>query len=210
MGPKGLQIASALSYPVSTSTDLVTRMGNGAVERPVGVVELPLTIGGVTKNLKVLILLNLDADCYLGSDFIIEFRAILNPQRNTITVAEASEPMAVEFASLNTGREFEVSAVGVSKASPSKLEAVEKLLNKILPEAVADYLPHTNLVECEIDVGDARPIKQRYYDVSKKMEEEMHKQTRRMLGMGVIEPSKSSWSSFVVLTKRPSSDKYRF
>ena len=60
-----------------------------------------------------------------------------------------------------------------------------------------------------IDVGSARPIKQRYYPVSKKLEEEMHRQVMEMLDSEVIEPSVSAWSSPVVMVQK-GVDKYRF
>ena len=60
-----------------------------------------------------------------------------------------------------------------------------------------------------IEVGTARPVKQRYYPVSKKLEEDMHCQVIEMLESGVIEPSTSAWTSPVVMIRK-SNDKYRF
>ena len=59
-----------------------------------------------------------------------------------------------------------------------------------------------------IDVGTARPIKQRFYPVFKRLEEDMHRQVYEMLETGVIEPSTSAWSSPVVMIRK-SNDKYR-
>ena len=60
-----------------------------------------------------------------------------------------------------------------------------------------------------INVGTARPVKQRYYPLSKKLEEDMHRQVIEMLESGVIEPSTSAWSNPVVMIRK-SNDTYRF
>ena len=55
-------------------------------------------------------------------------------------------------------------------------------------------------------MGNARPVKQRYYPVSKKLEQDMHRQVIEMLESEVIEPSTSAWSSLVVMIRK-SNDK---
>ena len=60
-----------------------------------------------------------------------------------------------------------------------------------------------------IDVGSTKPIKQKYYPVSQKLEEEMHKLVEEMLVAGIIEPSTSGWSSPVAMVRK-SNGKFRF
>jgi len=55
----------------------------------------------------------------------------------------------------------------------------------------------------EIDVGTAKPIKQRHYPVSPAIEKLMYDEIVWMIGLGVIEESDSSWSSPVVIVRKP-------
>ena len=56
-------------------------------------------------------------------------------------------------------------------------------------------------VEHEINVRNTRPIKQRHYPMSDRVQEEMHKQVREMLRQGVIEPSQSSLSNPIAMAR---------
>ncbi|XP_065356057.1 uncharacterized protein LOC135950441 [Calliphora vicina] len=64
-------------------------------------------------------------------------------------------------------------------------------------------LGRTTLITHEIDVGDSKPIKQRFYPVSPAVEKLMYKEIDRMLELGVIEESTSAWSSPMRLVVKP-------
>ena len=78
---------------------------------------------------------------------------------------------------------------------------LQALLNGALPPADAS-LGCTNWAEHEIDVGNARPIRQKQYPISRKLEEETHQQVREMLAAGLIEPSSSPWASPAVWCRK--------
>lgn len=65
----------------------------------------------------------------------------------------------------------------------------------------------TKLINHGIDVGEAKPIKQRFYPVSPAVEKVMFREIDRMLALGVIEESTSPWSSPMRLVLKP--DKVR-
>ncbi|XP_011869763.1 PREDICTED: uncharacterized protein LOC105563055 [Vollenhovia emeryi] len=67
----------------------------------------------------------------------------------------------------------------------------------------------TSLTEHKIDVGGHAPIKQRYYPVSPKIQEAIYAEVDKMLEDDVIEPSKSEWSTPIVMIKK-SNGTYRF
>lgn len=74
-------------------------------------------------------------------------------------------------------------------------------------------LGRTNLVEHDIPTGDHRPIVQKQFPLPSIAKEECSKQVNRMLALGVISPSFSSWRSPVLLVKKKTSDgsiAYRF
>ncbi|KAH8318249.1 hypothetical protein KR059_000700, partial [Drosophila kikkawai] len=56
-------------------------------------------------------------------------------------------------------------------------------------------LGRTALIKHSIDIGENKPVKQRYYPVSPAVEKLMYTEIDRMLSLGVIEPSQSAWSS---------------
>ena len=58
-----------------------------------------------------------------------------------------------------------------------------------------DTLTCTNLIEYDIDVGDAAPIRQRYYSVSLDKRRQLEKEGDHMLKNEIAEPSFSSWAS---------------
>lgn len=58
------------------------------------------------------------------------------------------------------------------------------------------------MIEHSIDIGDAKPIKQRHWPVSPAKEKEMFSEIENMLALDVIEESKSPWSSNCVLVKK--------
>ena len=68
--------------------------------------------------------------------------------------------------------------------------------------ATSDQLGKTNLVEHEIDVQGANPIKCKPYRVSHKEREIIDTQIQEMLENGIIEPSSSPWGFPVVLAKK--------
>jgi transposase InsO family protein len=71
----------------------------------------------------------------------------------------------------------------------------------------------TDLVEHEIHVGNARPIKRPPYKVPYALRDEMKRQVDDMLKRGIIRESKSPWSAPAILVKKKSlngNQSYRF
>ena len=85
---------------------------------------------------------------------------------------------------------------------------LQELLDSLLVKT-NEPLGRTTWAEHEISVNSVRPIKHKYYPVSKKLEGTMHSQVRELLEAGIIEPSTSAWSSTVVMVRK-ALDKYRF
>ncbi|GAB1865875.1 Reverse ribonuclease integrase [Camponotus japonicus] len=97
---------------------------------------------------------------------------------------------------------------GLSELSSRESQRLEKFLEGHI---VGD--PNkpgaTSLTEHKIDVGGHAPVKQRYYPVSPKIQEAIYAEVDKMLAAGIIEPSKSEWSSPIVMIKKPNGS-YRF
>lgn len=66
----------------------------------------------------------------------------------------------------------------------------------------SDRLGRTFLEQHVIDTGDCAPIKQRVYPISHHLLPEAHKELDRLLDLGVVEPSNSSWNNPIVLVPK--------
>uniref|UniRef100_A0A674E7Q6 Gypsy retrotransposon integrase-like protein 1 n=1 Tax=Salmo trutta TaxID=8032 RepID=A0A674E7Q6_SALTR len=71
------------------------------------------------------------------------------------------------------------------------------------PELFSDIPTRTNLIEHDIDIGDADPIRQRFYRVSAEKLRCLDAEVRYMLESKIAEPSFSSWASPCILVSKP-------
>ena len=60
----------------------------------------------------------------------------------------------------------------------------------------------THLLEHDIDVGDAQPVRQRFYRISQEKHKVMEKEMKYMLDNRIAEPSASSWASPCLLVDK--------
>ncbi|KAH8362261.1 hypothetical protein KR084_002822, partial [Drosophila pseudotakahashii] len=65
-------------------------------------------------------------------------------------------------------------------------------------------LGRTNMILHSIDVGDAKPLKQRHWPISPAREKIMFAEVDNMLALDIIEPSNSPWSSNCVIVQKGS------
>ena len=111
----------------------------------------------------------------------------------------------------------DLSSVGVWKKNPSVLSHlteklahlepnqqadVQRLLTRF-PQVMRDQPGRTHLVEHDISVGDAKPIKQTPYRVNPEQRDVLSREIAAMLDMGLIREDHSPWSSPVILVKKP-------
>ncbi|MES9882105.1 MAG: reverse transcriptase domain-containing protein [Sedimenticola sp.] len=91
-----------------------------------------------------------------------------------------------------------------SKLSEYQKHDVQSLLSRYSDVFAKDStdLGRTNIAKHTITTGDAPPVKQAYRRVPGNLRDEVQKQTASMLSNGIIEESKSAWSSPVVLAKK--------
>ncbi|KAJ8042080.1 hypothetical protein HOLleu_13062 [Holothuria leucospilota] len=82
------------------------------------------------------------------------------------------------------------------KHPPSKSEDT-------VPKSGTNDTTRTNLIEHDVDVGDATPIKQHPYRVNPRKRQHLRDEVRYMLDHDIIEPSNSEWSSPCILVPKP-------
>ena len=174
MGTVGLQLATTLGRTFVAAEKQGVRLADGSRIPFVGHVIMP-----ITRDIRVAIMPQLYADCYLGVNFVRAFRAVLDPDTDWLFCRDAEAYV--------------------------ELEVGHRSYRSIRHRARGRYGPSENGAEAHgrHDPGQAS-AKQRPYPVSDRVQEELHRQVCEMLNQGIIEPSKSGWSSLAVMT--PKSD----
>ena len=99
-------------------------------------------------------------------------------------------------------------SIGLADVDEAQRERIQALLEPLLPVSDAP-LGFTKWAEQNIEIISSRPIKQKYYPVSRKLEGEMHEHVRQMLEVGIVVKSNSEWWSPVAMHLK-SNGKYRF
>ena len=66
-----------------------------------------------------------------------------------------------------------------------------------------DVPTRTNVIYHDVDVGDAKPIKQHPYRLNPSKAKYLHEEVKYLLDNDLIEPSKSNWSSPCILVPKP-------
>ena len=139
-----------------------------------------------------------------------KFNAILRLRESTLSIEGAKERIPLQLSSLKEdGAEaIHLNSVGPAHVDKAQRELIRTLLERLLLVSDAP-LRCTKWAEHNIEITSSRPIKQKYYPVFRKLEEEKHEHVRQMLEAGIVVKSNSEWSSPVVM-HRKSNGKYRF
>ncbi|XP_030385488.1 uncharacterized protein LOC115632467 isoform X1 [Scaptodrosophila lebanonensis] len=151
---------------------------DGKKQEIVGRFKTAIKYKNETKDIELHIIPSLSQDLYLGIDFWTTFN-LLPPDREISELSSDSHNL-----------------LGLQK------ESLQAVIDKF-PSFVVSGLGKTSLISHIIDVGDAKPIKQRHFPISPAQEKLLYAEIDRMLEQGVIEESDSAWSSPVVLVQKP-------
>ena len=141
-----------------------------------------------------------DYNCVLGADWHRIFNAMIDPEKY-ILLLDRQETIPPELYVTGCTRSACLAAIEPTVADEVKRQEKESLLNEFAPVVYGPSIGCTDLIEHTIEVTSTKPMKQKYYPVSQKLEEVLHAEIERMLGQDIIESSTSSWSSLIVLVK---------
>lgn len=170
------------TYPSNISVETA----DGTAHSAPYYVNLPLTVNNQTKTLATMIVPSLTKPLILGMDFWNLFN---------VKPVICNEIHLVETQHLNL--------------SVTDQERLNKVIDLFPVLKEGQPLPRTSVFTHEIDTGDAKPIKQRYYPVSPYIQKEIDDELQRMLALKVIRPSISPWSSPIVIQWKKPSNKIR-
>jgi hypothetical protein len=192
LGRKGLWIADKCP-------NLIQKF-NGSVETADArkhlvhsVIRLPISLEERTREVDVLIVPTLDQTLILGMDFWKVMEFVPDVRNGTWEFAGTSHYVS----EIHTGGLHD----GENLTEEQKLKLQE--IVKTYFDQMGDKLGRTHLVEHIIDTGDSPPIKQRYYPLSPARQKLVNEELDRMISLGVVEPSKSGWSSPIILLDKP-------
>ncbi|XP_052857197.1 uncharacterized protein LOC128265316 [Drosophila gunungcola] len=156
----------------------VASTADGKRQEIIGRLKIPVQYKKITKDLELHIIPSLSQDLYLGIDFWQAFD-LLPASMNIAEIAPESHDLT------------------------TSQQEILKSVVALFPSFAISGLGKTSLISHTIDIGDAKPVKQRHFPVSPAVEKLLYEEVDRMLSLGVIEESDSAWSSPVVLVQKP-------
>lgn len=199
----GLELAR--KYNLKTEIkDGTVQVANGEVMLVTHTIFLPVELKQKTGILPIRVLGSSPIPLILGLDFLksfdvsIDFRSRSWLYNNEPKVSYTFETVEPDLDLCNGLRELTV----------SQSNRLQEFLTKELPKT-PEKPGLTDVTEHKIEVTCQVPIKQRHYMVSPKVMEAITEEVDAMLADDIIEPSKSSWSSPIVMIRKPDST-YRF
>lgn len=207
IGSEGLYILDQFKIKIHSFKSKFVTTADGQKQKISGSVLLPICLENKCKLLEVLIVPSLCHSFILGSDFLKLFGLFLNFKTDTWEMDNQS--MQVHINAVNKILNNDSGIQSTSFLSPENKIFVKNILEKFKKLSPEGKLGRTNKYVQHIDTGDARPIKQRQYQLSPYLLKELNNQLDDMLRLGVVEPSFSSWCSPVLLVKK-SDNTYRF
>lgn len=178
------------------------KTADGNTQKVLGWLHVEISFKNQKKIMKLFVIPSISHRLILGIDFWTLFNLIPNIIRSIDVVScTASELPSIPVSKIDEDTNIPIKneTYPLSEAEQGQLKTVIELF----PNFERQGLGRTPLIKHSIDVGDAIPIKQRFYPVSPAVEKVMFKEIDRMLELRVIEPSKSAWSSPMRLIIKP-------
>lgn len=182
------------------------KTADGKVQKVIGWLSVDVKFKDKSRHLKIFVIPSISQKLILGIDFLKSFELIPNIV-GSVDIFDKSvlslEPSPTAVGSPDNDSVKENNAdehyFPLNDSQKKQLNAVISLF----PNFEKQGLGRTNLIKHEIDVGESKPIKQRFYPVSPAVEKLIYTEIDRMLSLGVIEPSNSPWSSPMRMVIKP-------
>lgn len=192
VGNGGEWILNDFPAKLRTTVSLFVETADAKKHAILGNVNLPITLQGRTKCMDVLYVPSLSHSLLLGIDFWEKFHIVADVCNKKW---EFSCNSSVQCSAIS-GLMDEEHLTADQKSQLKKL--IEDHFSGEQPA-----LGRTDRVLHTIDTDDARAVKKRYYPLSPAMQQLVYKEVDNMLKLGVIEPSRSDWSSPLLLLEKP-------
>lgn len=166
--------------------DNFVQTADGAAKRVFGYINTTVKYQGKSAEMQVFIIPDLQQELYLGCDFWQAFA--LRP----VMIEEIVYPDTLNTANPSPKQH------PLSQVQRNQLATVIEQF----PSSEKLGLGRTSLLNHAIDIGEAKPVKQRFYSVSPAVQKDMYRELDRMLDLGVIEESQSPWCSPMAIVRK--------
>lgn len=181
-----------------TREDVVIQMADGTKIRTDRSVRFYGEICGEKHEFKMILVSHLTSSLIIGMDIIDDIGILEIKGKRYLKTRNGFSERGRDVPYVNA----------IEQLTNSEREELNRRLEEQM--ALFEEIPGvTQLVEHVIKLRSNDPIKQRFYPRNPAMQEIINKEVDSMLANGIIEPSKSPWSSPIVLVKK-SSGQYRF
>lgn len=192
LGSSGYYLLQKLKIPIQYENYFNVTTADGTSQNVLGYISVPVCLNDVSKIMKILVIPSMTHTLILGVDFLKEFQIHVNFKDLTYN-------SPISLCTVNTIQT-------VHDLSSDDKKALDKVVNMFSEIAPSDRLGLTHLISHTIDTGDAKPIRQRQYPLSPVMQQHLNTELEKMLEMGVIQPSRSPWSSPLWLVEKRSGE----
>lgn len=161
-----------------------------------GKIVVPITLQERTRDIPVLVVPSINQGIILGIDFW-----------NIMQIVTDMYNKSWEFVPSLSCLEIKEGIKSKEHLTTEEKTQLKELVDKYLVTQEEGKIGRTDLVKHVIDTSEASPIKQRYYPISPARQKLVNEELDRMLKLGVVEPSKSAWSSPIILLDKPDGSK---
>lgn len=196
-GKDGHDLARRLGLPVHPARFDKVTVANGNSVEIVGCVSVPFELEGRVCHVDVIIVPEITDVLLLGSDFIRAFGIVPN--------------LSTGNWCFNGQRDGSLCVLNPqSQLSVEQSRCLEQEVGKMfasMGDGLGCSVDATHMIR--LKEGQDVPIKQRYYPVSPTLQRQIDHELDEMLQQGVVEPSRSAWSSPILLVKKKDNS-YRF
>lgn len=195
LGGKGWAMFKTMNMPLNENKETYCTVANGQRARSIGTCLLPIGLKTKLEVIEVLVIPELPHTLILGADFFRSLAVVPNLRDDVWYFADQQHIDSLGSPDSQT------------KLSSSQQEQLNSLITKMV-SLMGDGIGCTHLAE-HVIVTNSPPIKQRYYPVSPVIQKVLDRELDEMLRLGVVEESKSPWSSPVCLVRKKDGN-YRF
>lgn len=208
IGANGIDTIKSLGLKVFPSHHGFVTTADGSRQKVVGYVDLPLCINNSCKVISPLIVPTVSHPFIFGSDFCRKFQIKIDFRNNFWEVRQNGATQLSVVGSQSSSADNTSNLIVLEELNKDQKLQVQSVVKEF--KQLGDRkLGRTNRMLYSIDTGEAKPFKQRQYLMSPYMLRHLNSELDRMLALGVVEPSRSAWSSPVLLVKKSNGD-FRF
>lgn len=185
------------------------KTADGALQKVIGWISVNLTFKEKACPINLFIIPSLSHRLILGIDFWKKFNLLPSVVESVDLVDKSilnfRPSVLPELSKCPSEQNEKSESKDTDEYYPLNFTQKQQLDAVILlfPNFEHQGLGRTSLISHSIDVGESKPIKQRFYPVSPAVEKLMFAEVDRMLALGVIEKSCSPWSSPMRLVLKP-------